>query len=80
MRRKSRTVKIGNCLIGGDNPIVVQSMTSTDTRNVESTVGQIQAMEAAGCELVRVAVIDQEAAQAIQKIKKKVVKLSSTRV
>ncbi len=69
MRRKSKTVQIGNCLIGGDNPIVVQSMTSTDTRNVESTVQQIHALEEAGCELVRVAVIDEEAAEAIRKIK-----------
>lgn len=72
MRKKTRVVKIGDCLIGGDNPIVVQSMTSTDTRNVEATVQQIQALEAAGCEIIRVAVIDQEAAQAIEKIKKRI--------
>ncbi len=71
MRRKSRSLKIGNVAIGGDNPIVVQSMTSTDTRNVSATVTQIKAMEEAGCELVRVAVIDQEAALAIKKIKTK---------
>jgi len=72
MRRKTRTLRIGDCLIGGDNPVVVQSMTSTDTRNVEATVQQIKAMEAAGCELVRVAVIDQEAAQAIKNIKRQI--------
>lgn len=72
MRKKTRVVKIGDCLIGGDNPIVVQSMTSTDTRNVEATVQQIQALEAAGCEIIRVAVIDQEAGQAIEKIKKQI--------
>ncbi len=72
MRRKTRTVRIGDCLIGGDNPVVVQSMTSTDTRNVAATVQQIKAMEAAGCELVRVAVIDQEAARAIKNIKKQI--------
>lgn len=72
MRRKSRSLKIGNVAIGGDNPIVVQSMTCTDTRNVEATVSQIKAMEEAGCELVRVAVIDQEAALAIQKIKSRI--------
>jgi len=69
MRRKSRTVKIGPHLIGGDNPVVVQSMCSTDTRNVEATVGQIRELEAAGCQIARVAVIDSEAAQAIKKIK-----------
>lgn len=72
MRRKSRSVKIGNLAVGGDNPIVVQSMTSTDTRDVKATVRQMQAMEAAGCELVRVAVIDQEAALAIKKIKEQI--------
>ncbi len=72
MRRKSRPVQIANLAIGGDNPIAVQSMTSTDTRNVEATVSQIKAMEEAGCELVRVAVIDQEAALAIQKIKNQI--------
>ena len=72
MRRKSRSLKIGNVAIGGDNPIVVQSMTSTDTRNVPATVAQIKAMEEAGCELVRVAVIDQEAALAIKRIKSQI--------
>lgn len=72
MRRKSRTIKIGNIAIGGDNPIVVQSMTNTDTRNVQATVQQINAMAAAGCELVRVAVIDQEAALAIKQIKSQI--------
>lgn len=69
MRRKSRTVKIGSCLIGGDNPVVVQSMCSTDTRNVEATVAQIKELEAAGCQIARVAVVDDEAAAAIKKIK-----------
>ncbi len=72
MHKKTRTIKIGNVAIGGDNPIVVQSMTSTDTRNAEATVLQIKAMEEAGCELVRVAVIDQEAALAIKRIKKQI--------
>ena len=72
MRRKTRSLKLGNVAIGGDNPIVVQSMTSTDTRNAPATVTQIRAMEEAGCELVRVAVIDQEAALAIKKIKSQI--------
>lgn len=72
MRRKSRAVKIGDLYIGGGRPIVVQSMCSTDTRDVEATVSQIQAMQSAGCELVRVAVIDQQAALAIKQIKSRI--------
>ncbi len=69
MRRKTRTIKIGSCPIGGDNPVVVQSMCSTDTRNVAATIAQIREMEAAGCQIARLAVIDSEAARAIKKIK-----------
>lgn len=69
MRRKSRVVKIGSCLIGGDNPVVVQSMCNTDTRNVGATINQIKELEAAGCQIARVAVVDDEAAAAIKKIK-----------
>src|SRR5690554_1765289 len=72
MRRKSRTIKIGDVAIGGDNPVVVQSMTNTDTRDVDSTVRQIQCLEQAGCELVRVAVVDEEAARSIKKIKSRI--------
>src|SRR5512139_227807 len=70
MRRKSRTIKIGHVLVGGDNPVVVQSMTNTDTRDVQATVGQIRRLEQAGCEIVRVAVLDEQAADAIKAIKK----------
>lgn len=62
-------VWVGEVPVGGDNPIVVQSMTTTDTRNVTSTVKQIIQLQEAGCEIARVAVIDEEAAQAISKIK-----------
>lgn len=68
MRRKTRVIKIGDVSIGGEHPIVVQSMTNTDTRNVEATVRQIQQLETVGCEIVRVAVPDEEAAGAIAKI------------
>ncbi|HNX28496.1 MAG TPA: flavodoxin-dependent (E)-4-hydroxy-3-methylbut-2-enyl-diphosphate synthase [Syntrophomonadaceae bacterium] len=68
-KRKSRTIKIGSQPVGGDNPIVVQSMTTTDTRNVAATIAQISGLEAAGCEIIRVAVVDVEAARAIAKIK-----------
>lgn len=72
MRRKSRVIKVGTVPVGGEYPVVVQSMTSTDTRDIERTVKQIKQMEAAGCELVRVAVVDEEAAQAISRIKQKI--------
>lgn len=72
MMRKSREIRVGTVSIGGYNPVIVQSMTNTDTRNIESTVGQIHLLEKAGCELVRVAVVDQEAAQALQAIKKRI--------
>jgi len=72
MRRPTRVVKIGKVSIGGDHPVVVQSMTNTDTRNVEATVSQIKKLEAAGCELIRVAVPDEEAAAAIAAIKKSI--------
>lgn len=70
-RRKTRPVKVGRLTIGGDAPIVVQSMTKTDTRDVEKTVEQIQQMEAAGCEIVRLAVPDIEAARALPEIRKR---------
>lgn len=69
MRRRSKVIKLGGVPIGGDNPIVVQSMTNTDTRDVEATVRQIHALEAAGCEVIRVAVVDEEAARAIGAIR-----------
>lgn len=72
MRRKSRVITIGNVSIGGDNPVVVQSMTNTDTRDIDSTVEQILRLEQAGCELVRVAVVDEEAARSIEKIKSRI--------
>lgn len=68
----SRTVKVGNLILGGNNPVRVQSMCNTDTRNINATVKQILALEKAGCEIVRVAVPDMKAAQAIGKIKKKI--------
>jgi len=70
-RRKTRPVKVGRYVVGGDAPIVVQSMTKTDTRNVDKTVEQIQQLEQAGCEIVRLAVPDIEAAKALKDIRKK---------
>jgi len=69
-RRKSKPIQIGSVTIGGDAPIAVQSMTNTDTRNVRATIDQIKELEDCDCELVRVAVPDREAAEAISAIKK----------
>jgi len=69
-RRRSIPIKIGRVTVGGNAPVVVQSMTNTDTRNVVSTIGQIRELEDCGCEIVRVAVPDIEAARAIRAIKK----------
>jgi len=69
-RRVSKPIKIGRVTIGGNAPIVVQSMTNTDTRDVMSTIRQIEELEDCGCELIRVAVPDVEAARAISAIKK----------
>jgi len=69
-RRVSKPVQIGSVTVGGNSPIVVQSMTKTDTRDIMSTIYQIKELEDYDCELVRVAVPDAEAANAIQAIKK----------
>lgn len=69
---KSRVVKVGPYLLGGDNPVRVQSMCNTDTRDANATVKQILALEKAGCEIIRVAVPDMVAAKAVGKIKKKI--------
>ncbi|MBX5493051.1 MAG: flavodoxin-dependent (E)-4-hydroxy-3-methylbut-2-enyl-diphosphate synthase [Chloroflexi bacterium] len=71
-RRKTRQVRIGNVLVGGDAPIAVQSMCDTDTRDVEATVAQIHELEAAGCEIIRVAVPTMEAAKALSRIKARI--------
>jgi len=71
-RRKSRAVKAGNVIIGGGFPVSVQSMTNTDTRDVTATVAQIKALEEAGCEIIRVAVLDNEAASKLAEIKSKI--------
>jgi (E)-4-hydroxy-3-methylbut-2-enyl-diphosphate synthase len=69
-RRISRPIRIGDVTVGGGAPIVVQSMTKTNTADVSSTVRQIKELEDCGCEIVRVAVPDAEAAKAIKSIKK----------
>jgi len=71
-RRKTKTVYVGNVPIGGRNPIIVQSMTKTDTADVRSTVKQIKSLEAAGCEIIRLAVPHKKAVEALSKIKKSI--------
>jgi len=71
-RRKSKVIKIGNCLIGGANPIAIQSMIKTKTADVENTTSQIKQLESAGCQIVRLAVKDVSDAAALKKIKAKV--------
>ncbi len=71
-RKKTRQIRIGNVPVGGDAPVVVQSMTKTDTRDVTATVRQIRRLERLGCEVIRVAVPDEEAASSIKEIKKRI--------
>ncbi|MFW2368935.1 MAG: flavodoxin-dependent (E)-4-hydroxy-3-methylbut-2-enyl-diphosphate synthase [Desulforhopalus sp.] len=71
-RRKTRKIWVGKVSVGGDSQVSVQSMTNTDTRDVTETVAQIQRLEAAGCDIVRVAVLDQEAASSIRAIQEKI--------
>jgi len=68
-RKNTLKIKVGNVFIGGDAPVSVQSMTNTDTRDADATITQIKRLQDAGCDIVRVAVPDVSAAQAIEKIK-----------
>ena len=71
-RRQSKPVRVGAVTVGGGAPVIVQSMTKTDTRNIPATVAQIKKLADCGCEIVRVAVPDTEAAQAVSAIKKNI--------
>ena len=71
-RRKTRQIRIGDMKVGGSAPISIQSMTNTDTANVEATISQIKRLEKAGCEIVRVAVKNLDDAGAIRLIKRKI--------
>ena len=70
IRKKTKQIALGSLKIGGNAPVAVQSMCNTDTRDVDATLAQIKQLEEAGCEAVRLAVPDAEAAQALGKIKK----------
>ncbi len=71
-RKKTKPVHLGDVQVGGDAPVRIQSMTTTDTRDVQSTVSQIKRLEDAGCEIIRVAVPDREAALALGRIRKEI--------
>ena len=71
-RRISKTIQVGDVKVGGSSPITVQSMTKTDTRDVKATVRQIHELEEAGCDIIRPAVPDMEAALALKDIVKQV--------
>lgn len=72
MRRMTKVIKIGDRAIGGDNPILIQSMTNTKTEDIPSTVRQIKRLTAAGCDIIRCAVPTLEAAEALREIKKQI--------
>lgn len=68
VRRRSRQIKVGNVAVGGDAPVSVQSMTKTDTRDIAATVNDIRRLAMAGCEIIRLAVPDSAAAEALREI------------
>jgi (E)-4-hydroxy-3-methylbut-2-enyl-diphosphate synthase len=69
-RRKTRKVRVGRIDIGGESPVSVQSMTTTDTRDIDATIKQVLELEAAGCDIVRLAIFDQSCTNTIKEIKK----------
>ena len=71
-RLTTRKIKVGNLTIGGSNDVIIQSMTNTKTKDVEATVKQIKALQDAGCQIVRVAVLDMEDAKAVKQIKQQI--------
>jgi (E)-4-hydroxy-3-methylbut-2-enyl-diphosphate synthase len=72
LRRVTRKLSVGTVEVGGDAPVTVQTMTKTDTRDVSATVAQIKAVSAIGCDIVRLAIVDQDACKALKSIKKQV--------
>ncbi len=70
MRKLTRKVKVGSIYVGGDSPISIQSMTNTDTRDAKNTLNQIKQLEEIGCDIIRCAVPDIEASEALKIITK----------
>ncbi|MBQ9037589.1 MAG: flavodoxin-dependent (E)-4-hydroxy-3-methylbut-2-enyl-diphosphate synthase [Erysipelotrichaceae bacterium] len=68
-RENTRQIKVGNITLGGQNKVIIQSMTNTKTKDVEATVAQIKKLESVGCQLIRVAVLDEKDAEAVKDIK-----------
>ena len=71
-RKRTRQIRVGDVAVGGDAPVSVQTMTKTDTRDVDTTIRQILELEKIGCDIIRIAVVDNDAAAALGKIKKRV--------
>ena len=67
-RKETKKIKVGNIYVGGDSPISIQSMNNTDTRDVKATINQIKALQMAGCDITRCAVLDMDAADALKEI------------
>jgi len=72
LRKDTRKIRVKDIYIGGESKVTIQSMTTTDTRNVEATLGQIRALMVAGCDIIRCAVPDMEAAEALKEITKQI--------
>ena len=72
VRRKTRSVRVGDLTIGGSAPIVIQSMTNTDTHDFDATLAQVKALQAAGCDVVRLTVPNAEAAETIARLKREI--------
>jgi (E)-4-hydroxy-3-methylbut-2-enyl-diphosphate synthase len=72
LRKQTRKIHVGSVAVGGGSPVAVQSMTNTDTRDVAATVAQIQRLQDVGCEIIRVAVLDTEAAIALRQIREQI--------
>ncbi len=77
-RRQSVGVRVGNVMVGGGAPVVVQSMTNTDTADIDGTVRQVAALNRAGSEIVRITVDRDEAAAAVPKIKERLLRSAAT--
>jgi len=71
LRHKTREVRIGSMAIGGNNPVAVQSMTTTDTKDLEATMAEIVRLEEAGCEMIRVAFLNKKAFEALKEVKRR---------
>jgi len=69
-RKKTKEVKVGNLIVGGEHAITVQSMTTTKTHDVKATLKEVERLEEAGCQIIRITVPDQPAADALYEIKK----------